>query len=334
MSVYVLSVHASYGCRERGVCCTSGWPIGVEAPTVDMIDQAMRDGRMPKEDAFTFPHDAPKDTPALLRVHEHHCVFHHGGGSRRCEVQRVLGHGALPLACRQFPRVSLRDPRGTSVTLSHYCPTARELLESAEAPAAEVVTGAPGFPDGEYVGLDVSDGLPPLLRPDMLMDWTSWWLFEREAVALIARSRSTGHALGQLRQVVSSLAGWRPADGPLESHTRAAFARADRVETVRPEPASALVTVVLESIPSDWRPTQRATGTGTQPSARARLGYLAAHAFANWTAHLGNGLGSWLRSLEAGDALLDGGLSVADADLWLRHLVDPHEFARRLSALD
>jgi hypothetical protein len=113
-----------------------------------------------------------------------------------------------------------------------------------------------------------------------------------------------------------------------------AFARADRAEAVRPDPAGALVTVVLESIPSEWRPQRGATATGTLPSSAARLRYLAAHAFASWTAHLGNGLGSWLRSIEAADALLDEGLTIADADLWLRHLVDPHEFARRLSALD
>lgn len=337
MSAFVLSFHASYGCRERGACCTSGWPIPVESASAAAIKDAMHDGRMPAlANAFTFPDDAPEDTPALLGVHDHQCVFHRPRGSHRCEIQRALGHGALPLACRQFPRVSVHEPRGTSITLSHYCPTAKELLEAdASAPTA-IVESAPGFPaDGEYVGLDTRDSLPPLLRPGMLMDWVSWWLFEREAVALIARAVSPAHALGQLGSVVNALQVWNPVDGSLESSTRAAFERAHVMEDARGHSSSDLLAAALDAVPPPWRSKRNVVREGVNvPGPDVRLRYLAAHAFANWTAHLGNGIESWLRSIEAADALLEAGMSIAGADLVLRHLVDPNEFARRLDALD
>ena len=51
------------------------------------------------------------------------------------------------------------------------------------------------------------------------------------------------------------------------------------------------------------------------------------HAFANWTAQLGQGLCSWLRSLEYAAALIDEGYGIRHADLILRHLADPRLFA-------
>lgn len=89
-------------------------------------------------------------------------------------MQHALGHDALPLACRQFPRVTVLDPRGASVTLSHYCPTAAGLLKD-DGPVAIEINGATFPPGGEYVGLDAQDALPPLLCRDVLMDWESWW---------------------------------------------------------------------------------------------------------------------------------------------------------------
>ena len=106
---------------------------------------------------FTAPDDAPGDTPALLGVQDHVCVFFDAEHGRLCAVQRALGHDALPLACRQFPRVSLRDPRGVSVTLSHYCPTAASLLGSPRP--VTIVRDAPAFPEGaEYLRSRRDDG--------------------------------------------------------------------------------------------------------------------------------------------------------------------------------
>jgi hypothetical protein len=64
---------------------------------------------------------------------------------------------------------------------------------------------------------------------------------------------------------------------------------------------------------------------------RAHQRFLMAHAFANWTAHLGEGLRSWLWSIQAAHGLAASGLSAGDADLLLRHLADPHALARAWS---
>ncbi len=73
------------------------------------------------------------EAPALLATAHGRCVFHDPAG--RCAIHSALGHDALPVACRQFPRVSVTDPRGVSVTLSHYCPTAAALLDGGNRDA-------------------------------------------------------------------------------------------------------------------------------------------------------------------------------------------------------
>ena len=62
--------------------------------------------------------------------------------------------------------------------------------------------------------------------------------------------------------------------------------------------------------------------------------FLAARAFANWTAHLGRGLRAWLRSIEAAYALVQSGHGIRQADLLLRHLADPRALADRWSAAE
>jgi hypothetical protein len=330
MSVFVLSVHASYGCRERGACCTAGWPIPVELPILRNAEAAIGRGVLRTEGApFTRPIDAPPDTPALLGVHDNECVFHRRRGSARCDLQRALGHAALPLACRQFPRVSLQDPRGTAVSLSHYCPTAAELLDVPNS--VDIVEDASAFPsDGEYVGLDVRAALPPLLRPDLLMDWASWWLFEREAIALIDVSTTAGEALARLGHLVRLVEDWRPADGPLETRIARAAATARTDTPPRRADFDDAMSVVQQAIEPELRPPAPTRGPANI-SAGARRRFLAAHAFANWTIHLGRGgLRTWLRSLDAADTLLASGLDLREADLWLRHLIEPAALAERL----
>ena len=51
-----------------------------------------------------------------------------GGATSQCAIHRVLGHDALPSACRHFPRAAVTDDLGTFVTLSHFCPTAASML--------------------------------------------------------------------------------------------------------------------------------------------------------------------------------------------------------------
>lgn len=335
----VLSFHADYGCRDRGACCTAGWPIPIEAPALAAAEHAARSGHLQTPahatTMFVRRHDAPLDTPALVATSpDGRCVFHHHHGAARCELHRALGHAALPLACRQFPRVSVHDPRGVSITLSHFCPTAAELLDST-LPVGISETSS-GFPrHGEYVGLDVRTALPPALRPDMLMDWESWWMWEREAVALLADVAEPGEGLERLSVAVEHARSWRPADGPLNVRIETAFRLAkgsDRPTRFTSDVLASRVDDALAAVPDELRPGARPTPpTASMISPRAHRNFLVAHAFANWTAHIGEGLRSWLRSVEAAHAMLVTGQSIGEADLLLRHLADPAALARAYS---
>jgi len=219
------------------------------------------------------------------------------------------------------------------VTLSHYCPTAASLLDAdvgAEARQPTLQVDAPAFPpNGEYIGLDARDALPPLVRPGMLMDWEAWWECERLAVDLLMFADHPHDALARLRAAVQDLGSWSPADGPLLDRVRSAFEADGRSRAN--VPTADLVAAVHAAIPADLgappvlvepRPTERATGR-----------FLAAHAFANWPIHVGAGLSIWLRSIEAASALIDAGFGIRAADLRLRHLADTTMLCRALARL-
>ena len=280
---------------------------------------------------FVERESARPDTRVWLARPDGRCAFFDrttDGAS--CRVHAALGHTALPLACRQFPRITVRDPRGPAITLSHYCPTAAALLEP-DSPVA-VITDAPGFPSaGEYVGLEARDALPPLLRPDMAMDWASWWALERLAVDLLGNGHdSVDRDLARLRGIVEHVRAWNPTAGPLSDR----IARGPAVAAPSPARAGARERLqsIREAIPEELRP-----GAPTAPSRAdltsegTRRRFLAAHAFANWTAYLGLDLRAWLASIEAADACITSGWSVREADLLLRHLADPWRLADRLS---
>jgi hypothetical protein len=281
-------------------------------------------------EAFRSASNGPPDAAALLAVSGHQCVFHEAEG--RCAIHRALGHDALPLACRQFPRVSVLDPRGVSVTLSHYCPTAAAMLDlndendeddgNERERAGAIVKNAAWFPAaGEYVGLDAREVLPPLLRPGVLMDWDSWWETERLAVeTLLHRGSSAAEGLSILRLAVRELHQWSPGSGPLIELTRAALMNSPTEGPLStPEPHS-FIASAFERVPDELRAAARwtsAKATGDQATRR----FLAAHAFANWEIHSGDGLTGWLRSIETAHAFLMAGAGVRHADLVLRHLV-------------
>src|SRR5687768_14493098 len=112
--VHVLSFHAAYGCRHRGRCCTSGWPIAVEAPERTELERAIEAGRLTPARSTTaaFAISSQAEGAALLASAQGRCVFHDDNAQGGCRIHRAMGHSALPLACRQFPRQSVRDPRG------------------------------------------------------------------------------------------------------------------------------------------------------------------------------------------------------------------------------
>jgi Fe-S-cluster containining protein len=339
-SVFALSMHATYGCRDRGACCTAGWPIPIEHAELDAAARQAEAGRLRSpsgvETLFLHPPGAPAESPALVASTALGCVFYRDHGAGRCEIHRMMGHAALPLACRQFPRISLHDPRGTSITLSHYCPTAADLLDDESVIA--IVEGAPSFAAGaEYTGLDARAALPPLLRPDMLMDWEAWWQWERSSIALVDAAHSAAVAIARLRRAVEHARTWTPAHGSLSQRIAESFERAAEADVVGKATDNDLIGHVVESAPSDVRvlaprdPRETGTASAQPTSADVHRRFLAAHVFANWTAHLGRGLRTWLASIEAADALVRRGLMVGEADLWLRHLADPRELATRLA---
>jgi hypothetical protein len=309
----VLSVHAAYRCRHSGDCCTSRWPIPIEADSLARVRAAFVNG--PRID------DAGELAPAFLPLNERGCAFH-DAVTHRCEIHAALGHDALPLACRQFPRVSLTDPRGASVTLSHYCPTALALVDTFDGDIA-IVDNAAAFPAaGEYVGLDARMSLPPALCPDVLMDWDSWWEWERLSVELCNLDQSSRHIVERLSMAVELARTWRPAQGG---------ELIDRVREAH-EAARTSRTTLTDSTNLTQPDEQTPTNPANQTNSTNR--FLASHVFANWTAHLGAGLRTWLRSLETVAFLLDEGWTMREIDLWLRHFADPRLLARVWSAAE
>ena len=335
--VRVLAFQAGYRCRNAGACCTSNWPIPIEVDRYERARGALASGalRTIAVDVEPFLEPAPdgdEDSAVLLATVHGRCVFHDPAG--RCAIHAVLGHDALPLACRQFPRVTVIDPRGVSVTLSHYCPTVASLGNDGNDRERQfIVTNPAAFPpSGEYVGLDARTALPPLLRHGMLMDWDSWWQIERLGVeTLLTRGGSPEEALGLIRGAVQLLLSWGPGHGPLDTAAERAFREADPERSPK---LSTLVAVALDSIPDGARTAARwdlASANRALPGDLELRRFLAAHAFASWTIHLGGGLMAWVRSIETALAFVHSGADVRQTDLVLRHLIDPPALAARLS---
>src|SRR5688572_7037569 len=135
-----LSVHAPYVCAHAGACCQAGWTIPIEAPLV------------PRLRALGF--QAPADGVAGL-ADDGACAFFERDAGRLCAIHRRGGSSLLPSMCRHFPRVVVNDPRGSSLTLSHFCPTAAGLLFEP-VPLAIVDAPAPLSLDGGMEGLDAT----------------------------------------------------------------------------------------------------------------------------------------------------------------------------------
>jgi hypothetical protein len=250
----------------------------------------------------------------------------------------AMGHSAIPLACRQFPRQSVRDPRGVSVTLSHYCPTANDLL-SSHTGEVSIVTNPPAFPaDAEHVGFEADPSLPPLLHPQLAMDWNSWWLFEEMSVALLA---TESQPLDRLALAVEQARNWNVGAGPLLTHVRNAFQFATEASlTEQPlssERIDARTADALSAVPEDWRALAAETVETAAASAlddQVVRRFLAAHAFANWAAYQGEGLRTWFRAIETAACLLQRTQDPGQVDLILRHLGEPEALVERLKEIE
>jgi len=131
MAVYSLSIHADYRCRHSGACCTADWDVPVELPLYKSLDEALSTGRVapagrPDENTpvLIVEEQLPDEAAAMVaRTATGDCVFYHRH-SGLCVIHRDLGEPMLPATCRHFPRLAVRDARGTFISLTHYCPTA------------------------------------------------------------------------------------------------------------------------------------------------------------------------------------------------------------------
>jgi len=324
MAVYSLSIHADYRCRHSGACCTADWDVPVEVPLYRTLDEALSAGRVApagrldgNSAALIVEDELPDDAAAMVaRTANGDCVFYHRN-SGLCVIHRDLGEPMLPATCRHFPRLAVRDGRGTFISLTHYCPTAVASLFRDDVPI-EIIQDPPAFPDADYEGLVVtSEDWPPLLRPDRLADAQSYNAWERHMVARCADESLSAES------VIATLERDARIVRRVTSTTSAAIVNA--IEQLPAGGVSAPVPEaldtslahyleVLKAVPDEWRPDadtrdltecyRRHVAVEWTAFAAPLRRYLAAKAFASWTAYQGRGFLTIVRGLEAALALV------------------------------
>jgi hypothetical protein len=300
MRTRCLSIHAAYRCRHSGDCCQAGWDIDIEPHIVE----AVTSGRIIPLSSTAAPFVArPDDTGGMTpaRTADGWCGFRN---DHRCSLQEAGGEAMLPSACRHFPRVILRDGRGTLLTLSHFCPTAAAGLFD-DRPLAIVETGPPLAPKEPIEGLDARDALPPLVRPGMLSDIEGYGAWEEAVIREFAGVVSAPRALERIAAATESVRGWTPGRGALADVVAEAFAGA-RGEPVHEDLSEAFGVIrevtgphpllrVDDGFVDAWTALEASAG---QMLRRPVANYMAACAFGNWTAYRGQGLRTivaWLR---------------------------------------
>jgi Fe-S-cluster containining protein len=370
MPVYALSVHLPYVCRHAGACCTAGWAVPIDGTRERRLVLAIEDGtlRVPVEPPRTrwCERDVTLDEATLALDASGTCVFFDRPAGRRCAIQSACGHDAIPLACQQFPRVTLADDRGYHVTLSHFCPTAASLLfEHGDRPV-EISDASHAFPEVSLApGLDARGQWPPLLRPGVLSTLAAWTRWEQHLVeALGGGVNDPFEAAAEVAVASAELAAWTPRHGQLDEYTAKCLARrpvhasASRrgaaTLDAAAEHAAAVAAVPRGRLALRRRLDDRATVPGCLESAAQLLvrrrrpagRYLAARAFANWCAYQAPGVRSsaatvattlGVLQVEAAGLIAEGGSGDDDrllleairrADWLLVHLAEGDALAR------
>lgn len=321
-TVRSLSIHADYRCRHSGNCCSADWDVPVEVPVYRSLAAAVAAGSLRPSsaagdlDPFVTGPDLPDDTGAMFERTDHGlCVFLEPQ-SRLCIVHRDLGHERLPSTCRHFPRVAVHDARGTFVALSHFCPTAASMLFREDVPLS-IVSDPVSFPPADYEGLDVTDeDLPPLLQPHMLMDLDGYSAWEAHMVGRCRDvSRLPESVLATLARDAQLLGAWRPGQTPLAeavAQLPAAFVNADPAAALHA--SLELWREVMTAVPDDLKPAADEDGLleSFDVLVKPRWAlwhapvnrYIAAKAFASWTAYQGRGVATIVRGIEAAVALV------------------------------
>lgn len=347
-----LSFHADYVCQNSGVCCGSGWDIAVERPIHLTLRSRLHKSqvRLPHgPDGFQPMADPPADCDVSFRIHASGSCWFRDNEASRCAVHRAFGEAALPSACRQFPRVCLLEPEQVSVSLSHYCPTAADLLfrDMEEFAIVDHPSGFPGCHSLE--GLDARDSCSPLLRPRVLLGFDGLRAFEGHAVRALSRD-DVWKGLATIQAAVDDISTWTPMRGDLVTQIPAAFAARDGMESFAPkaqDPRSILLASIPPGAPGnaalpDFLPV---TQTFSRASDLALRRYVAARLFGAWVMFQGEGLHVVSRYLALclNSALLFEAArprdepertrfkeAVRSADLWLVHHCDPELLASNL----
>jgi len=331
--VRALSLHAEYRCRHSGVCCRSGWRIEVEARAEARIRDALaagsvrstlRDGSPPYELPLVPEPGLAHGAGCRLGRHaDGSCVFFDAERDDLCAIHRDVGPDSLASSCRQFPRLALLGARSVSVSLSHHCPTAADLLCRDDTPL-EIIQDPPASLAGADVeGLDARSSFGPLLRPGVLLGWEALELWEEHAVDLLAREETRPEpAVAALERLAGRAASWTAADGPFGPWFRRLIETAGATRHVeRATPGGTVLTecrrlwetVISATAPGLPRPDFPEDFEGAWRSLVAPAWddlslvvnrYLAARAFASWCALQGPGLRTTARAIAATLAVL------------------------------
>jgi hypothetical protein len=354
-----LAGHAAYACRHSGACCTSGWPIPVEADLLPVIRGALAERRVhpTASPALVVPAGLPPGVAAVLGRDRHRCVFHDPAAG--CRLHAALGSTGKPASCRQFPWTAVHDPRGTFVSLSHYCPSA--LARLLEADPIRLV--ALDRLDLSIEGIDVTAALPPALDATRLMDWNAVTAWTRQALACCARTTGALDLLDELRALERHAIAWNAAAMSLSAWL-ATFEPPPRVPRSASRVDWSLDGRVRDAVPAGIETTPGSADTlgrrmadGALEALEAALAphaaivgrYVAARLVVCWPLHLGRGLPTATRYVEAlivllaaelaGDGDGDGCVSrarltaaIRRVDLLVLHHCDPRALAVALDA--
>jgi hypothetical protein len=276
------------------------------------------------------------------------CWFRDEPG-RSCAIHRDYGEDLLPSACRQFPRVCVLEPDVVSVSLSHYCPTAADLLFGGTETFG-LVTAPEAFPPTwPFEGLDARDAYPPFLRPGVLLGFDGLRLSEDHAVGVLS-SEPLWSALAIIDSAVESARSWTAEGGPLREWLAESFVRAGGQVTAEPRAADPRP-VLLDSLTAGTVPSVTLPPFQTGPLVVSTLAdlalrkYLASRLIAAWITFQADDLRSVVKYLRlcldtvflfesARPAEESEGTrwkeAIRSADLWILHYGDPDLLARNL----
>jgi Fe-S-cluster containining protein len=363
MPTLCLALHAGYACRHTGKCCRT-WTVPADPHLMELAASGVL-GHAPDAAPLFVRADAIDAAAAwsIARDTRGRCVFYDRDGGGLCAVHATAGPAALPSACRHFPRIVLRDGRGTLMSLSHFCPTAAALLFEP-ATAATVEAGDRLRLDEPIEGLDARQAWPPLVRPGLLSDLEGYDTWERACIGVFARTdRGWEHALDVVAAATEQTRAWNPGDGTLSAFVERAFGSARHEDGTDPDAHSRAMNTLravagppasddladIDGFPAYWSQLVDAGPDGWDVAMR---NYLSARVFGNWIAYQGRGLRSiveWLRTCAAAvrheavrRTIARGSLatrhdwleSFRAADLLLLHGIDTAAFARQVRALE